>query len=260
MTTCNKNIIIYQPWGGLGDNLAFSTLPELYHKNGYEVYISKDNILRNTEIYELVWGKNPYIKGIMSNEAGLVVGSTMQDKWPPEYENEYFIHRIEIAHGFTKTNFYPKIYYNPIYIEELNNNILIDLTGSSQVYEINKYIEYIDYFVPLIIDKKDKDIKIITFEKINPNVVFNEIYEYLKTKIQKINYLKITSLINYCNVINSCDTIIIVNSGINSLAAAIKSDNKSPNILCYNPWSHFTPQAIKGFYNYKNVEYFQSKI
>ena len=32
-------ICISQPWGGLGDNLAFSTLPELYSKLGHDVYI-----------------------------------------------------------------------------------------------------------------------------------------------------------------------------------------------------------------------------
>jgi len=54
--------------------------------------------------------------------------------------------------------------------------------------------------------------------------------------------------------------IIIVNSGINSLASAIKQNDIKPDIMCYNPWSHFTPQQIKGCYNYKNVDYFQSKI
>jgi hypothetical protein len=34
-----SKIIISQPWGGLGDNLHFSTLPELFSKKGYEVYI-----------------------------------------------------------------------------------------------------------------------------------------------------------------------------------------------------------------------------
>lgn len=34
----NKKIIIEQPWGGLGDNLQFSTLPEFGKKLGYDVY------------------------------------------------------------------------------------------------------------------------------------------------------------------------------------------------------------------------------
>ena len=254
-----KKIIISQPWGGLGDNLQFSTLPELFTNTGYEVYISVNNKVRNLEIFDLVWRTNPYIKGVISDDNGTVVGSNMQNRWPPESQNEYSLHRIEIAHGFSKSNFYPKIYYTPKYIDENKNDILIDLTGASQVYKLDKYIEYIHYFTPLIINK-NKNIKIIIFENYQINNIFKDVYEYLKIKIPNIEYLKVNSLINYCDIINSCDTIIIVNSGINSLAAAIKQDNTTPNIICYNPWEHFSPQQIKGCYNYKNVEYFQSKI
>ena len=85
-------------------------------------------------------------------------------------------------------------------------------------------------------------------------------YKYLRRRLPNIEELKITNLINYCDIINSCDTIIIVNSVVNSLAAAIKQDNLTPDIICYNPWTNFSQEAIKGCYNYKNVEYFQSKI
>jgi hypothetical protein len=252
-------IIISQPWGGLGDNLQFSTLPELYSNNGHEVCISVNNCVRNNEIFDLVWKTNPYIKGVCNDEDGLVVGANMRHMWPPDSQNEYFMHRIEIAHGFQKTNFYPKIYYTPKYIPEIQNDILIDLTGSSQVYEINKYIEYINYFVPLI-ENTNKCIKIIEFDNINVNIMFNDIYDYIKYRIQNIEVLRITDIYNYCDIINSCNMMIIVNSGVNSLASAIKQDKSTPNILCYNPWSHFNPETIKGFYNYKNINYFQSKI
>jgi hypothetical protein len=255
-----KVIIISQPWGGLGDNLQFSTLPELYTKKGYDVYISVNNKVRNPEIFDLVWFKNPFVKGIIDDKFGTVVGSNMQNRWPHPSKNEYSIHRIEIAHGFPKTNFYPKIYYTPIFNQQYNNDIIIDLTGSSQVYKMEKYMEYINYFLPLIQNKNDKLVKIIVFENIPIIQLFNEVYNYLKTKISNIQYLKINSLINYCDIIKSCDTIIIVNSGINSLASAIKQDESKPNIFCYNPWAHFTPEEIKGCFNYKNVEYFQSKI
>ncbi len=252
-----NKIIIYQPWGGLGDNLQYSTLPELFSINGYDVYISINNVVRNPEIFDLVWKRNPYIKGFANGTPN--AGECKNIFWPPEEENEYMIHRIERSHNLPKTNLYPKIYYTPNYIQELSNHILIDLTGSSQVYEISKYKEYIDYFTPSIINK-NKTIKIITFQKINPVKIFNDVYQYLKQKINNIEYFTIESLIHYCDVIKSCDTIIVVNSGINSLAAAIKQDALTPNILCYNPWAHFSPQKIKGHYNYKNVEYYQSKI
>jgi len=253
-----NKLIISQPWGGLGDNLAYSTLPELFTKKDYDVYISINNKVRNQEIFDLVWGLNPYVKGVSDEPSN--AGECKNIYWPPAIQNEYMIHRIELSHGLPKTNLYPKIYYTPKYIKKYNNDIIIDLTGSSQIYEIHKYIEYIDYFIPIIMNNEGKKIKIITFEKINVNKIFDNIYKYLRQKISNIAELKISSLIEYCDIINSCNMIIIVNSGINSLAAAIKQDNQYPNIICYNPWTHFTPEEIKGHYNYKNVEYFQSKI
>lgn len=65
----------------------------------------------------------------------------------------------------------------------------------------------------------------------------------------------IKNIYDYGNIINSCNTLIIVNSGINSLASAIKSNNPTPRIICYNPWSWFKKGEIKGFYNYPNVDY-----
>jgi hypothetical protein len=255
-----KNIIISQPWGGLGDNLQFSTLPELYSKKGYSVFISINNKVRNYEIHNLVWEKNPFIKGFLNDNQGELVGVSRQHLWPNVTENHYSIHRIEIAHGFPPTNFYPKIYYEPNYFTEYNNDIIIDLTGSSQVYSFEKYKEFIDYFTPVIINADNKKIKVITFKNLGVSPIFNQVYNYLKSIIINIEYLVIETLIQYCDILNSCDKVIIVNSGINSLVAAIKQDKPKPDVLCYNPWAHFTPQEIKGCYNYKNIEYFQSKI
>jgi hypothetical protein len=251
-----KQIIISQPWGGLGDNLQYSTLPELFSKNGYVVYISKNNVTRDTEIYDIVWGGNPYIKGIVNLKPN--AGECKNVFWPPASNNEYFIHRIEISHGLKKTNFYPKIYYIPNYLQEFSNDVIIDLTGTSQVFGITKYLEYIDYFTPLIINRNK--IKIVIRENIRQNPFFEEVYSYLKTKIPNVCYLKVNNLIQYCDIIKSCDTLIIVNSGLNSLSSAIKQDDPKPHVLCYYFFSHFSKEEMKGYYFYKNIEYFQSKI
>ena len=50
--------------GGLGDCLQFSTLPEQFSKQqGRDTYVLDESHFRNKEIYDLVWGCNPYIKG-----------------------------------------------------------------------------------------------------------------------------------------------------------------------------------------------------
>ena len=60
-----------QPWGGLGDNLQFTTLPKLFSEKGVDFFISQYNTYRNPEIYEFCWAKNPYVKGIVSNVANV---------------------------------------------------------------------------------------------------------------------------------------------------------------------------------------------
>ena len=55
--------------GGLGDALQFSTLPEEFYKQeGRKTYIVEDAPFRNQEIYDLVWGKNPYVLGKKEGE------------------------------------------------------------------------------------------------------------------------------------------------------------------------------------------------
>ena len=250
----HKRIIISQPWGGLGDNLAYSTLPELFNKKGYEVYISIYNKVRNSEISDLVWRRNPFVKGLISEVPN--AGECRNKFWPTDEKTEFMIHRIEISHGLGRNNFYPKIYYKANYFTEYNNDIIIDLSGSSAVYGFEKYKEFIDYFVPIIINTDNKKIKIITFKNLIISDVFDKVYNYLKSIIINIEYLVIETLIQYCDILNSCDKVIIVNSGINSLVAAIKQDKLKPDVLCYNPWT----QERKGFYFYKNIEYFHSKI
>jgi hypothetical protein len=251
-----QKIVISQPWGGLGDNLQYSTLPELFSNLGYDVYISKDNVVRNPEIHDLVWGMNPYVKGVINSKPN--AGECRNIYWPKVEQRYPSIQRIEISHDVEPTNFYPKIYYSPKYLSDYSNVILIDLTGYSQVYTFDKYIEFIDYFVPLL--DTEKIIAIPEFQKITLSPIFNNVYSYLLQKVPQIHRISIPSLLDYCDILNSCDSVILVNSGGNSLVAAIKQDKEKPNVLCYNPWAHFTPDQTLGCYNYRNVQYFQSKI
>ena len=56
--------ILYIKYGGLGDNLQYSTLPELFVKNGYDVYISNQSEFRNDEIKKTSMGLQSLYKGI----------------------------------------------------------------------------------------------------------------------------------------------------------------------------------------------------
>ena len=50
---------------GLGDNLAFSTLPEEFLKQkNIKTFLLKSSKFRNQEISDLVWGCNPFIENM----------------------------------------------------------------------------------------------------------------------------------------------------------------------------------------------------
>ena len=104
------DVILSAYHGGLGDNLQFSTLPEEFHKQqGRDTYIWSQANFRNQEIYDLVWGCNPYIKGI--KDGTWTAGDT------PEIGHKTLvsdcISNWEALHGLEPTNKYPKIYYEP---------------------------------------------------------------------------------------------------------------------------------------------------
>ena len=46
--------ILYVDFGGLGDHLAFSTLPEICDKNGYDLFLNSKSKFRDNQIFELV--------------------------------------------------------------------------------------------------------------------------------------------------------------------------------------------------------------
>ena len=55
-----SDVLLGSYFGGLGDNLQFSTLPEEFFKQqGRDTYIVSETTFRNKEIYDLVWGCNP---------------------------------------------------------------------------------------------------------------------------------------------------------------------------------------------------------
>ena len=59
-----KRAIFSQPWGGLGDNLAFSNLPRLYNEQGLKFYVSFLNHSRNSEVSNIVWDNNPCVENL----------------------------------------------------------------------------------------------------------------------------------------------------------------------------------------------------
>jgi hypothetical protein len=210
----NKVIVISQPWGGLGDNLQFSTLPKLYSELGYEVYISKTNAYRNPEIYDLVWKLNPYIKGEIDKPSNAGACRSLQ------FITDQYITNIERSHDLLNgTEIYPIIYYSPKKIDSLENTIIYDITSITSSYTD----EYIHKSFTKIFEKYPEcDRKKIHFRNITNR----------ETPDLHTDSIIVDNIFQYCDIIYSCKSFICLFSGGAVLASAIKQNNITPDIHC----------------------------
>ena len=115
-----KRKILYVAFGGLGDHLLFSTLPELLDYHGYDFYLSHLSEFRNTQTLDLVWKSNPYFKGISEEPPNCGHGYTDLENQDPEVTLN---RNIEVKMGFKESNLpnksnYPIIYYSPKLIDK----------------------------------------------------------------------------------------------------------------------------------------------
>lgn len=211
-----NRIIISQSWGGLGDNLQFSTLPKLYSELGYEVYISTKNTYRNPEIYDLVWKLNPYIKGEIDESPNAGECRVV----PLQSVTDQFIKNIEHAHDLLNgTEIYPTIYYKPVKILSLENILIYDITSISSTYSD----EYVQKSFEKIFEKYPNcDKKKIMFRNIA-----NRITPDFQTES-----IVIDNIFQYCDIIYSCKAYICLFSGCSVLASSIKQNDITPEIHC----------------------------
>lgn len=245
-----KNAIsLMQPWGGLGDNLQFSTLPELFHLENRPCYISNQNISRNQEIEDLVWGSNPFICGISTNSPN--AGSVLPI---PDGNTPSYIKRIELSHGLNGISKSPKLYLSPKNLEKLYGKTLIDLSaaglGGGDEKEILKVISKLfpkNFFIRLLTKRN--------LEKSNClQINFVNFHPGKNIKIDGVEEIKCFSLEEYCNILYSVENLITVHSGAHSLGVSIRDLDgaKLKNIFCIVP----THQYERGLFIYEDVEYF----
>ena len=212
------DVILAAYHGGLGDNLQFSTLPEEFHKQqGRDTYISSQASFRNQEIYDLVWGCNPYIKGI--KEGDWSAGDT-PDRHRVIESN--CISNWEALHGLKPTNKYPKIYYEPEKVSSFDNVILVDLSSISITYDAEKILKLYD-----------------AVKKTHEGMVFLSVEFTNKIKGATIiepdvtGVVEIESIFTYVDLMYSSYGVVSLHSGQNHLASAIKNQyNNDLEIYC----------------------------
>jgi len=122
--------------GGLGDHLALSTLPEEFSKLGHDVYLYKNYLVRNDQIFNLVWRLNPFIKGF--SEQCPNSGHIFSD--PPNGSIPWMSH-VERTNGIFSNNLSPKIYRHHNKIDYLKDKIILNLECISADYDIDNIIK-----------------------------------------------------------------------------------------------------------------------
>jgi len=236
------DVILSAFHGGLGDNLQFSTLPEEFHKQqGRDTYIWSQASFRNSEIYDLVWGYNPYVKGI--KDGTWTAGDT------PEIGHKTIISDCimnwEALHGLEPTNKYPKIYYKPKKIYGFHNILLVDLSSISITYDSGEILELYN-----TIKKTHKDMMFFGVE------FTNKIKDATIIEPDVDNTILIEDIFTYVDLIYSSFGVVSLHSGQNHLASAIKNQyNKDLNVYCLMDDVEYQRQKKKGIFVFDNVTY-----
>lgn len=138
-----KQLVIQIPFGGLGDHLVYSSLPELlWQQKGIKTFISNKSIFRSKAIRDFVWGLNPYIT--FTDEKGWFIYKPLENDYPTL--DEYLQKLFDLSGDGC-----PKVYYKPRIIEQIRVKDIVDPSfgpagKANRYYEPefhNKLIEYL---------------------------------------------------------------------------------------------------------------------
>lgn len=208
--------------GGLGDHLAFSTLPEIAHAQGYEVWLSNSSEFRNSEIKEVVWQKNPFFKGFCDQlpNAGHQAISLLEGSY--RYFDREFIERIEEAHNLRSQNCYPKTYLQHADVTDFNSRTIVDIGSTTHEFSQSTLADFLHW------SQHHFDINL------------NEaLIPHFKMQVAKNNPnsnfgipVLVESLAHYATLLANCHTLVCVHSGAHALAASLHHQGRMPRIIC----------------------------
>jgi hypothetical protein len=248
--------IIENNWGGLGDWLSISTLPEeLFKQKGITTYLNAASVFRNKEIKDLIL-LNPFIKGEKkgSTNIGDVPGKT------PEYKNlvNNHIKNWELLHGLEPVNNFAKIYYEPKIKDEYKDIVVVDLTSITEQYDNDKVQQAVAYI-------KNKKFKTLAIKNLSFKNKLNDAkndkfhggrhVDYLVEKNQE-EKISISSIFEYCDILASCHGFISLHSGSHTLASTIKNQfNNKLNNFCIIRKHNYDNCVKNSLYVFSNVEY-----
>lgn len=235
----NQEIILAAYHGGLGDNMQFSTLPEeFYIQQGKETYIWDKAQFRNPEIYDFVWGSNPFVKGIKTGIWN--AGDT------PEigFSNicNCSIMNWEALHNLVPKNKFPKIYYKPQKINGFSNIVLVDITSISVKYDL---ILLENILKKIEEQNKDMQYVLINFKK-----------KIIEPKLQIFkNKVEVENIFHYYDLMNSCGGFVGLHSGASCMSSAVQEHNPTLKSTCIMTKDGYNYHKNKGLFIFENIKY-----
>lgn len=214
--------VIHQPWGGLGDNLQFSTLPEQLSRAGHEVYIHEKNTYRNPEIKKLVWELNPFVRGFVDGPVNCgwigVDPACHRDRFPNV--PVFGINKWEMLFGAPFSAGIPKVYHKITKFPGLENMVLVDLNFSSCTYFEEKVMEVM--YREVAKRWPGGDVRQVRFLK-------SDVSHHAYTST--FPTVGVQDILHYCQLIASCRAVVTLLTGSSPLASAVKQFNPTPDIL-----------------------------
>jgi len=206
----DKQLIIQVPFGGLGDHLTYSSLPELlWEQKGIKTFISNKSVFRSKAICDFVWGLNLYVT--FTDEKGWFTYKPLGNNYPTL--DGYFQKLFDLS-----GNECPKVYYKPRIIEQIRGKDIVDPSfGPSG--KANGYYE------------KDFHKRFVEYLKNNINEFILITYHHSKTKNPLEELIKRTSNPNcysiftieeLADVLFSAQKRYVLYSGAASISAALR--------------------------------------
>ena len=221
-----KKLVIQIPFGGLGDHLAYSSLPELlWEQKGIKTFISDRSIFRSEAIRHFVWDLNPYVE--FSSQTGWFSYKT------PEHGlssiDAYFQNLFGLKGKGT-----PRAYYTPNLIHQLKGATIID-PSCGAAGKANGYFfpEFHRSFVRYIKDNIGEFVLITHAHGIGRDL------EHKIRKALKPPCYEVSTIQELADVLFSASSRYVLHSGGASLAAALNLETRVVNYLRPSTYDSF---------------------
>jgi len=241
------DIILSQPWGGLGDNLQLTVIPELCKAHNIKCFLSNHNAYRNPGIHDFVWKDNKNISGYTDE--------------PAEFQHTLInpkhniVQAVQLGYGFEPITEYPVVDYVPNKIDEYKNKTLIDFSACSirEQYNFDNLNSIITNY-----NLSHQETLVVTHSTMPA-------YSILDKTLDSFECIDVTDLYTYSDILYSCKKFITLFSGQSVLASTIKNkmntDMEIDVLLCpmHGDPNFFHPDHNIG-YTFSNTNYIVTEV